>query len=83
MKESKYQPLQDHLNSLKYSRWDASFAELEQLLGFKLPKSAYCYSAWWGNHVQNSRHTKSWIEAGWKTENVNPTGQKVTFVREK
>jgi hypothetical protein len=37
---SKYEPLERHLSALEWDRWDASFAEIEAILGTPLPPSA-------------------------------------------
>jgi hypothetical protein len=58
-----------------------SFAEIERVLGFKLPKSAYEYEAWWSNNPTGHSHSRAWIEAGWRTEAVDLSGRKVTFQR--
>ena len=83
MKESKYTPLQKHLETLKQSSWTATFSDIESILGFKLPTSAYRYAAWWGNHVQNSRHTKAWLDVGWRTDDLDLGKQVVIFNRAK
>ena len=46
---SKYAPLTDRLNQHQGDRWRARFSEIEQVLGFQLPKSARQYPAWWGS----------------------------------
>lgn len=43
---SKYQPLADHLAALRDPVWRPSFAELESVLGFRLPKAAR-KPRWW------------------------------------
>lgn len=86
MASSKYKPLHDHLAAISHNRWDASFEAVEKVLGFRLPKSAREYSEWWANENPDftmHSHCKAWVLAGWKTENVNPADQKVTFVKHK
>ena len=80
---TKYRPLSLHLSSLKDKEWVADLKEIEGILGFILPKSAYEYHAWWANqstpgHVQSA----SWQSAGWRTTAVDLNKQKVTFVRD-
>lgn len=81
MFESKYAPLQVHLKNLSSSSWKTSFDKIEEILGFTLPHSAYTYSAWWGNHVQNSRHTKAWMDIGWEVHDLDIHAQTLTFQR--
>jgi len=78
---SKYDPLHQHLNSLRTDSWIASFEDIERILGVALPKSAYKHSAWWANNKQGDRHSWAWLEAGWITENLNLMKTTVTFQR--
>jgi hypothetical protein len=48
------------------------FSEIESLLGFKLPPSAYKYQAWWANDIKTHSHAKAWLNAGWKTVQIQP-----------
>jgi hypothetical protein len=75
----KYDPLESFLKTLDVSRYRASFRQLEKLLGFKLPESALKYPAWWSNDETGHSHARAWLQAGWKTEDVDLTSQKVTF----
>ena len=79
---SKYAALRDHLMSLKSDHWQASFEEIERILGGPLTQSARRYPAWWANqnprsHVQCS----GWLDAGWRTANLNISAERVTFLR--
>jgi hypothetical protein len=79
---SKYTPLANFLSSLNQQRWQLTFAEVESILGFSLPPSAYRYPAWWANDATGHSHAAAWLEAGWKTENVDVPGRRVTLVRQ-
>ncbi len=79
---SKYEPLGIHLTNLTQSEWRASFAEIEKVIGFSLPKSARMYPPWWANDVTHS-HSSAWLEAGWRTIETNLVGETVTFLRER
>ncbi len=57
------------------------FDEIETILGFKLPNSAYEYEAWWSNNETGHSHARVWLSAGWQTEDVDIAGRKVTFAR--
>lgn len=65
----KYKPLFDFLKKQTGDRVSLTFAELEELLGFPLPNSAYTYTVWW---TSSSGHTQcqSWLKAGFDA--VNP-----------
>ncbi len=76
---SKYEPLPQFLASAGGSIHRMSFREIEQILGFKLPKSAYEHEAWWSNNATGHSHARVWLEAGWRTQAVDLAGRKVTF----
>ena len=76
---SKYDALRKHLGASSLTRWRAAFAEVEAVLGFPLPRSAYVYPAWWSNDATGHSHSRAWLDAGWKTEGVDLGAQQVTF----
>ncbi|MDP2296052.1 MAG: hypothetical protein Q8M24_11395 [Pseudolabrys sp.] len=78
---SKYEPLPQFLGSVGGSAHRMSFAEIERILGFKLPKSAYQHEAWWSNNATGHSHARAWLKLGWRTEAVDLTRRKVTFQR--
>ena len=75
----KYAPLYRHLTANCGEEWYASFAEVEKVLGFRLPDSAYLYPAWWsnGHHSQ----ALAWRAAGWRTHSVDPEEETLVFAR--
>ena len=79
MKDSKYLPLQKHLENFKGKSWSATFEDVEVILGFKLPASAYKYAAWWGNHVHKSRHAKAWMDIGWGVHDLDLANETLSF----
>lgn len=78
---SKYRNLTAHLYSLNTLEWRATFAEIEQVLGFELPASAYEHPAWWANQAGGHAQSSSWQEAGWRTESLDLEGKSVTFAK--
>ncbi len=78
---SKYEPLPQFLRSAGGTLHRMSFAEIERILGFKLPKSAYEHEAWWSNNATGHSHARAWLKFGWRTEAVDLAGRKVTFQR--
>ncbi len=78
---SKYINLHQHLSNLADDQWHASFSKIESILGFPLPQSARKHAAWWSNTTKGHSHTAAWLEAGWETESLNLTGERVTFRR--
>ncbi|HEY3695490.1 DUF7662 domain-containing protein [Phenylobacterium sp.] len=78
---TKYQPLRDHLQGHKAAFWRASFDDLEQVLGFTLPKTARESTAWWANDAEKA-HCRTWLDAGWRIESVDRAGQVALFERQ-
>lgn len=78
---SKYEPLPQFLGSVGGSLHRLSFKEIERILGFKLPKSAYEHEAWWSNNATGHSHARAWMKFGWRTESVDLAERKVTFQR--
>lgn len=59
-----------------------TFAAIEDLLGFPLPASARKHQAWWSNTRHGHSHAAAWLDAGWRTSDLDLVGQAVTFRRE-
>ena len=79
---SKYAPLQRYLSERQADEWSASFAEIEKILGFKLPASAGKYQAWWANQATAGHsQTYGWREAGWQTCELDLRARRVGFRR--
>ena len=78
----KYEPLSRHLAGVEQNSWDASFGEIERILGFSLPVSAHEHRAWWANNRRgNHSQTQGWLSAGWETRDVDQTRKRVRFER--
>lgn len=77
---SKYENLGEFLRSQKNAAVPMTFAEVERVIGHKLPRSAR-YPAWWSNNPSNNVMTKIWLEAGFKTEQIDIEGRKLVFRR--
>ena len=62
-----------------------TFNDMENILGFKLPESAYKHRAWWANPTspQQHPHAQSWLEAGWTVDSANQKDTWVRFRRDK
>lgn len=76
----KYEPLGDYLRKQRVARIPMTFAEIERIVGTKLPKSQR-YPAWWSNNTSNNMMTQVWIDAGFETEQVDVAGRKLVFRR--
>ena len=55
-----------------------SFDEIKKINGDYLPASAYKHLAWWSNSKSHSQ-AFGWLNAGYKTCNVDIALKKVTF----
>ena len=77
---SKYSPLGAYLRQQRHDVVPMKFAEIEKIIGGKLPASAR-YRAWWSNNDFNSVLTKVWLEAGFKSEQVDMAKHKLVFRR--
>ena len=74
----KYAPLKEFLAANGQDLIPMSFAEIEKVLGLKLPASKQ-YPAWWSNNPSNNPMTKEWLEAGYETESVNTASGQLVF----
>jgi hypothetical protein len=77
---SKYDGLGPFLQKQKTEAVPMTFAEIERVVGTKLPASKR-YPAWWSNYPQNNVMTKVWLNAGFRTEQVDIESQKLVFRR--
>lgn len=80
----KYTPLESYLIALPKSQKEVrlSFEQIEAILKFKLPSSAYEDERWWmrekeGNHV----NLRAWTNAGWRIKNVDVNKKLARLVR--
>jgi len=56
------------------------FREIEEIIGGKLPASAYKHRAWWANDSLNHVQSREWLNAGWRAS-VTISNETVTFKR--
>lgn len=80
----KYIPLECYFKSVPQQDQDftLSFDKVEQILGGKLPASAYQYQAWWANEQNGPHnHARCWLNAGWRMDGVDFQRNLVRFVR--
>ena len=77
----KYEPLTEFLRKQRSNRIEMTFAEIQDVLGAKLPPSASLYRAWWSNNPNNNVMTLAWRNAGYLTEKVDIRNDRVVFRR--
>lgn len=78
---SKYAPLTDHLRKQQFADVRMTFAEIERVIGGKLPPKAQLHRAWWSNNPSNNVMTKAWLDAGFRSEQVDMSGRRLVFRR--
>src|SRR6266540_2550459 len=76
----KYTALAAFLQAQKRDEVPMTFVQIERLIGDKLPAS-HRYRAWWSNNSFNSVMTKAWLDAGFRSEQVDMEGGKLVFRR--
>ena len=76
----KYRKLHSHLCGLTAGEWRTSFADIEAVLGNKLPPAARTHRAWWANDVTHT-HGRAWLAAGWETAEVKMGAETLLFRR--
>jgi len=83
---AKYDPLRDHLAGLPrgQGRVTMAFSKVEELLGDRLPPSAYTYEDWWGGSTRWSKviRPRAWETAGWVVDGLDLRTKLVTFRRQ-
>jgi hypothetical protein len=77
----KYTRLGEFLRSQRAKEVPMTFAEIERVIGAKLPPNSPQYPAWWSNNPLNNVMTKVWLAAGFRTEQVDTKARKVVFRR--
>jgi hypothetical protein len=75
----KYEPLTEFLRKQAANEIQMTFAQIERVIGTKLPPKAQKHRAWWSNSPSNSVMTKAWLEAGFRSEQVDMEGSKLVF----
>src|SRR5438876_5785438 len=77
----KYTRLGEFLRAQQSQEVPMTFAEIERVIGGKLPPSSPQYPAWWSNNPSNNVMTKVWLDAGFRTEQVDVKSRKIVFRR--
>ena len=77
----KYSRLGEFLRAQRSKQIPMTFAEIERVIGAKLPPNSPQYPAWWSNNPTNNVMTREWLAAGFRTEQVDTKARKVVFRR--
>jgi hypothetical protein len=78
---SKYAALGQYLRQQMQGEVRITFAEIERITGSSLPPSALKHRPWWSNNAKNSVMTRVWMDAGFRSAQVDMEGRKLTFRR--
>ncbi|MEE9453579.1 MAG: hypothetical protein V3V13_04255 [Paracoccaceae bacterium] len=71
MTQTKYEPLENYLEKKGFSQIPMTFSDIETIIENSLPPSARKHRAWWSNKPSNSVITYAWLNAGYKTAQVD------------
>lgn len=77
----KYEPLAEFLRKQQANEVPLTFAEIERIVGVKLPPKAQHHRAWWSNNPSNNVMTKVWLAAGFRSEQVDLSARRLVFRR--
>lgn len=81
--ESRYAPLAIWLQNQPPGKdlVKPTFAQIEEIIGAPLPRSAYEHRAWWANDSVGHVQSQQWLDVGWRVASVNMTEREVRFAR--
>ena len=72
----KYDPIGEYLKNSTKKTERLTFKKIEEILGFKLPKSFYEHRSNWANIGRPPG--SAWVDAGWQVDGVK-LGKSITF----
>jgi hypothetical protein len=77
---TKYESLGSYLQQQDVTLIRLSFEQIERILGFQLPASAYAYPAWWSNTLS---HRLGFMLAGYgfRTRHLDLATQRISFLK--
>lgn len=78
---SKYRPLTEFLKQKSVETVRLRFDEIARVIGQPLPRSAYQHREWWSNNPTGHSHARAWVDAGWRSEQVDMEDQTLVFRR--
>jgi YD repeat-containing protein len=77
----KYDPLRLYLLQQTQGSIPMTFRQVESVIGGALPGSARRHRPWWANDATGHAHAQAWLEAGYRTEQVDMDGERLVFAR--
>lgn len=79
--EKKYRSLAMYFSESTNQIITLKFTEIEKIMGYSLPSSAYLNHSWWKKEKSYTRHYQAWVAAGYVVKYVKPN-QYIVFERE-
>lgn len=76
----KYAPLAEFLSSQTEDSCTLTLAEIERIIGRRLPRSARVHPAWWGNDKSHAQ-ARAWMGEGWRARPATRRLDAVIFQR--
>lgn len=76
---TKYHPLFEHLLFSGQGETMMTFAQIESILGAKLPPSARRREEWWSNSPRGHSQAVAWMRANYKTTRVDLAKETIVF----
>lgn len=81
MNMGKYENLGRHLKNFSDNQVEYSFDNIQNILGFPLPKSASIYRPWWANDKTHVQARDGWMRFGWSVDSIDFSTKIVKFVK--
>jgi hypothetical protein len=78
---SKYCSLGEDLLQRETDQVTLTFSDIEEILGFPLPKSARKFRTWWANDTTHSHAVNGWLNYGWRVREIDLSEQYVRLQR--
>jgi len=78
----KYENLGRKLENVATKQVKLTFDEIEKILGFPLPPSAFKFRPWWANDKTHVQASDGWINNGWKVNTIDFNDKSVFFEKE-
>lgn len=76
---TKYHPLFEHLLFSGQGETKMTFAEIEAVIGARLPPSARRREEWWSNSPSGHSQARAWMRANYRTERVDLAKETIVF----
>ena len=76
---SKYALLEAHLRKFGGRDVPMTFAEIEEVIGNRLPSSAFKHRPWWSNNRPTASSLHAWLRAGYVSAEVDMAGFRLVF----